>query len=221
MDQEYLGIVEIEAVKRIELMNDLVYEKVMEYAGKHQLLIFVHSRKETVNTAKAIKEKCLNKDTLGLFLRDEPASTLVLQQDLDRVKNHDLKDLLPYGFAIHHAGLTNTDRNFMEELFTDKHIQVLVSTSTLAWGVNMSAQVVIIKGTQEHNMQRRGEHSYCGFPLDPGGFSYSPDKLMAAGSRPNSRWRPKMAAPTIFNQIATICLWAPDGLYISIVSTEH
>ena len=45
-------------------------------------------------------------------------------------------------------------------------------------------------------------------------------------SRPNSRWRPKMAAP-IFNQIATImhvttiCLWAPDGLCISIVSTEH
>lgn len=36
----------------------------------------------------------------------------------------------------------------MEELFTDKHIQVLVSTSTLAWGVNLPAHVVIIKGTQ-------------------------------------------------------------------------
>lgn len=86
MDQEYLGLNERKAVKRIELMNDLVYEKVMEYAGKHQVLIFVHNRKETVNTAKAIKEKCLNKDTLGLFLRDKKASTLVLQQDLDKVK---------------------------------------------------------------------------------------------------------------------------------------
>jgi len=28
-------------------MNDVVYEKVMDQAGKNQVLIFVHSRKET------------------------------------------------------------------------------------------------------------------------------------------------------------------------------
>lgn len=28
-------------------MNEIVYEKVMEHAGRNQVLIFVHSRKET------------------------------------------------------------------------------------------------------------------------------------------------------------------------------
>ena len=59
-----------------------------------------------------------------------------------------LKDLLPYGFAIHHAGMNRVERTLVEELFGDKHIQVLVSTATLAWGVNLPAHTVIIKGTQ-------------------------------------------------------------------------
>ena len=64
------------------------------------------------------------------------------------MKDGNLKDLLPYGFAIHHAGMNRVDRTLVEDLFADKHIQVLVSTSTLAWGVNLPAYCVIIKGTQ-------------------------------------------------------------------------
>ena len=63
-------------------------------------------------------------------------------------QNPELKDLLSYGFAIHHAGMNRVDRTLVEELFADKHIQVLVSTATLAWGVNLPAHTVIIKGTQ-------------------------------------------------------------------------
>jgi pre-mRNA-splicing helicase BRR2 len=36
----------------------------------------------------------------------------------------------------------------VEDLFSDGHLQVLVSTATLAWGVNLPAHSVIIKGTQ-------------------------------------------------------------------------
>lgn len=68
--------------------------------------------------------------------------------EAEQVKNLELKDLLPYGFAIHHAGMTRVDRTLVEDLFDDKHIQVLVSTATLAWGVNLPAHTVIIKGTQ-------------------------------------------------------------------------
>lgn len=49
------------------MMNDIVYDKVMENAGRNQILIFVHSRKETGKTARAVRDMCLDKDTLGLF----------------------------------------------------------------------------------------------------------------------------------------------------------
>ena len=46
------------------------------------------------------------------------------------------------------------DRTLVEDLFADRHIQVLVSTSTLAWGVNLPAHTVIIKGTQVYNPEK-------------------------------------------------------------------
>lgn len=66
----------------------------------------------------------------------------------------DLKELFPYAFAVHHAGMNRTDRTLVEDLFAERHIQVLVSTATLAWGVNLPAHTVIIKGTQVYSPEK-------------------------------------------------------------------
>uniref|UniRef100_A0A672R2G9 U5 small nuclear ribonucleoprotein 200 kDa helicase n=1 Tax=Sinocyclocheilus grahami TaxID=75366 RepID=A0A672R2G9_SINGR len=154
LEQTYVGITEKKAIKRFQIMNEIVYEKIMEHAGKNQVLVFVHSRKETGKTARAIRDMCLEKDTLGLFLREGSASTEVLRTEAEQCKNLELKDLLPYSFAIHHAGMTRVDRTLVEDLFADRHIQVLVSTATLAWGVNLPAHTVIIKGTQVYSPEK-------------------------------------------------------------------
>lgn len=154
LEQQYIGVTEKKALKRFQVMNEIVYEKTMEHAGRNQVLIFVHSRKETGKTARAIRDMCLEKDTLGQFLREGSASMEVLRTEAEQVKNQELKDLLPYGFAIHHAGMTRVDRTLVEDLFADRHIQVLVSTATLAWGVNLPAHTVIIKGTQVYNPEK-------------------------------------------------------------------
>ncbi|KAG8632236.1 DExH-box ATP-dependent RNA helicase DExH12 [Manihot esculenta] len=154
LSQQYIGITVKKPLQRFQLMNDICYEKVMTVAGKHQVLIFVHSRKETAKTARAIRDAALANDTLGRFLREDSASREILQSHTDMVKSNDLKDLLPYGFAVHHAGMTRADRQLVEDLFADGHVQVLVSTATLAWGVNLPAHTVIIKGTQIYNPEK-------------------------------------------------------------------
>uniref|UniRef100_A0A915HM77 U5 small nuclear ribonucleoprotein 200 kDa helicase n=1 Tax=Romanomermis culicivorax TaxID=13658 RepID=A0A915HM77_ROMCU len=154
LEQQYIGINEKKAIKRFQIMNEVVYEKVMESAGKSQVLIFVHSRKETGKTARAIRDACLEKDTLSYFLKEGSASTEILRREAEQAKNNELKDLLPYGFGIHHAGMTKIDRTLVEDLFGDRHIQVLISTATLAWGVNLPASTVIIKGTQVYNPEK-------------------------------------------------------------------
>ncbi|KAL0440541.1 UNVERIFIED_CONTAM: DExH-box ATP-dependent RNA helicase DExH12 [Sesamum latifolium] len=152
--QQYIGITVKKPLQRFQLMNDVCYEKVIGVAGKHQVLIFVHSRKETTKTARAIRDTALANDTLGKFLKEDSASREILQSHTELVKSSDLKDLLPYGFAIHHAGMVRADRQIVEELFADGHVQVLVSTATLAWGVNLPAHTVIIKGTQIYNPEK-------------------------------------------------------------------
>ena len=65
-----------------------------------------------------------------------------------------LQDLLPFGFAIRHAGMSREDRTTVEDLFADGSVQVLVCTATLAWGVNLPAHTIIIKGAQIYNPEK-------------------------------------------------------------------
>ncbi|KAF3549948.1 hypothetical protein DY000_02009797, partial [Brassica cretica] len=141
-------------LRRFQLMNDLCYQKVVAGAGKQQVLIFVHSRKETAKTAHAIVETAMANDKLSKFLKEDSASREVLQSQIGLIKNGELRKLLPYGFAIHHVGLTRGDREIVEALFGEGHLQVLVSTATLAWSVNLPAHTVIIKGTQVYNPEK-------------------------------------------------------------------
>ena len=39
----------------------------------------------------------------------------------------------------------------LKELFAQNKIQILVSTATLAWGVNLPAHMVVIKGTEYYD----------------------------------------------------------------------
>lgn len=132
------------------LMNEICYEKVMERVEKHQVLVFAHSRKETARTAKIIRDMALAQDKLGQFVKEESESKKILLEvivDKKLAVSKDLQDLVPYGIGIHHAGLSKDDRTLVEDLFAAGHIQVLVSTATLAWGVNLPAHTVILKGT--------------------------------------------------------------------------
>ena len=154
LQQQYIGVTEKKALKRFQLMNEICYEKVLQRAGKNQVLIFAHSRAETAKTARALRDMALENDTVNQFVAEDGASREILRVESESVKNADLKDLLPFGFAIHHAGMVRSDRTLVEDLFADKHIQVLVSTATLAWGVNLPCHTVIIKGTQMYSPEQ-------------------------------------------------------------------
>ena len=56
--------------------------------------------------------------------------------------------------GIHHAGLGRPDRLLVERLFREGYVQVMIATATLAWGVNLPAHTVIIKGTQVYSPER-------------------------------------------------------------------
>ena len=69
---------------------------------------------------------------------------------------------LGFGIGLHHAGLLEKDRQLVEELFVNGKIQILVATSTLAWGVNYPAHLVIIKGTEYFDAKKKG---YVDYPI--------------------------------------------------------
>lgn len=154
LELSFFGIDAKKAVQRFRVMNEICYEQVMLRAGKHQVIVFVHSRKETAKTARFLRDTAMAQDKLNLFLPDYGLSREVITSMQSTVKNGDLKDLMAFGFGIHHAGMSRDDRTLVEELFDDGHLKVLVSTATLAWGVNLPAHCCIIKGTQVYSPEK-------------------------------------------------------------------
>lgn len=73
-----------------------------------------------------------------------------------------LLQTLSFGIGMHHAGLQISDRKIVEHMFKNGNIQVLVATSTLAWGVNFPAHLVIVKGTEYFNPKIK---KYEDFPV--------------------------------------------------------
>lgn len=67
---------------------------------------------------------------------------------------------LARGVGVHHAGLPLPLRRLTEELFRAGEIKVIVSTATLAWGINLPIDNVIIKGTSIYRPAQSGWSEY-------------------------------------------------------------
>lgn len=155
LQQQFVGITEKKAIKRFQVMNEVCYEKVLDQVSKdNPVMVFVHSRKETAKTAKFLRDMALEREQQTQFINPTGASRVILEQETANISDPNLKDLLAFGFGIHHAGMNKLDRGTVEDLFADRHIKVLVCTATLAWGVNLPAHAVILKGTQVYNPEK-------------------------------------------------------------------
>ncbi|KAI0132303.1 Sec63 Brl domain-containing protein [Xylariales sp. AK1849] len=137
-----------------ENLDTVAFEKVREMLEQdHQVMVFVHSRKDTLLTAKMLYEKAVDQVCVDLFdPQSHPGYDQALR-DMKSCRARELRELLPKGLGIHHAGMTRSDRNLMERLFAEGVTKVLCCTATLAWGVNLPAAAVVIKGTQVYSAQ--------------------------------------------------------------------
>ncbi|CEP63293.1 ATP-dependent RNA helicase BRR2 LALA0_S07e06854g [Lachancea lanzarotensis] len=153
--QQFCGITETNAVKKVNAMNQACYDKLLELVEQgHQVIVFVHSRKDTARTALFLKDKLQEEEKLSYLIRSEPGSKEVIKRESETVSDKHLAELMHFGFGIHHAGLSKSDRSLSEDLFADGLLSVLVSTATLAWGVNLPAHAVIIKGTDVYSPEK-------------------------------------------------------------------
>ncbi|KAI0082569.1 Sec63-domain-containing protein [Panus rudis PR-1116 ss-1] len=133
-------------------LDRVAYEKVAELVREgHQVMVFVHARKETVKTAVALKEAATIEGVIDEFSCEDHPQFAFFRREIGESRNKEMKQLFDSGFGIHHAGMLRSDRNMMERMFDSRAIKVLCCTATLAWGVNLPAHAVIIKGTQVYD----------------------------------------------------------------------
>ncbi|AWB28664.1 DEAD/DEAH box helicase [Halococcoides cellulosivorans] len=111
-----------------------------------QALVFVASRQDTVRAAEKTRDELAERDVPVGARGDYDFHT-----DAEALSDDTLRQSVLDGVGFHHAGLATEDKNLVEEWFRDGTLDVLFSTSTLAWGVNLPARCVVIRDTKLHD----------------------------------------------------------------------
>jgi activating signal cointegrator complex subunit 3 len=148
---------------REQKMNEICYDTVIDSLHRgYQVMVFVHSRKGTSDTARAMADIASEDGSLERFFNTqgkEGDSGEAHKKYADRVKksrNREVGMHFQNGMGIHHAGMLRGDRKLTEQMFNDGAIRVLCCTATLAWGINLPAHTVVIKGTEVYNPEKGG-----------------------------------------------------------------
>ncbi len=123
----------VERIKGGRDWKNLVVDRVLR---GDNVIVFVNRR----NGAEASARKIALELAKAKFIVPEIADEITNEVD------ERFGGMLLNGVAFHHGGLSNSQRLWVEDMFRRRLLKVVVATPTLAMGVNLPADVVIIKG---------------------------------------------------------------------------
>ncbi|TBT99940.1 hypothetical protein CWI37_1164p0010, partial [Hamiltosporidium tvaerminnensis] len=174
-----------------KILNNILNKEDRSKTVNRALLMF--NVEEEVSNYKGLNNSTSNYKGLNNSIGNyHPINNTINYHPLNHSTNSNISHLsinciiplLYIGIGIHHGGLQSNVRNLIEYLFKKGVISILVSTSTLAWGVNLPAWCVIIKGCLYKNskelsdvevMQMFGRCGRTGYDKSDSNNNYSND----------------------------------------------
>ncbi|MDB4962966.1 MAG: box helicase domain protein [Myxococcales bacterium] len=133
---------------REEMMIDTVRE--LAHSGDVPAIIFVFGREQCFEVARLIK-------SCRRFTTDEEKAKIeelcagaLLESGVAR----ELKPLLTHGIGIHHAGILPRYKQLVEQLALERLIKFVVSTETIAAGINLPARTVVFPALRKFIKQQ-------------------------------------------------------------------
>ncbi|KAF7378835.1 hypothetical protein HZH66_015069 [Vespula vulgaris] len=154
-DNELKLVRNLVSLSELPMDTDNILQLCMEtISDSNSILIFCPTKNWCEKLAYQIAStfcKLDQKDTtFGNILKQQLNGTAILEtiEQLKRCPcglDNILKNVVSFGVAFHHAGLTIDERDVIEGAFRSGSLRVLVATSTLSSGVNLPARRVIIR----------------------------------------------------------------------------
>lgn len=126
LEQHFLGIKGKAGSPQSKKNLDYVtYLKVSELVAQgHQVMVFVHARKDTVKSALVLKETAIAEGKADDYNCEDHPLYAIFRRSIGESRNKEMKQLFDHGFGIHHAGMLRSDRNMMERMFEERAIKV-------------------------------------------------------------------------------------------------
>jgi hypothetical protein len=122
---------------REEMLIDTVRE--LAFGGDVPAIVFVFGREQCFEIARLLK-------SCRRFTTDEEKAKVEAMCDealLPSGVAKELRPLLAHGIGIHHAGILPRYKQLVEQLALERLIKFVVSTETIAAGINLPARTVV------------------------------------------------------------------------------
>ena len=122
---------------REDMMIDTVRE--LAHTGDVPAIIFVFGREQCFEVARLLK-------SCRRFTTDEEKAKVEALCDAALLESgvaRELRPLLSHGIGIHHAGILPRYKQLVEQLALERLIKFVVSTETIAAGINLPARTVV------------------------------------------------------------------------------
>ncbi|RCI04598.1 activating signal cointegrator 1 complex subunit [Rhizopus stolonifer] len=144
---------------RMAMMNKPTYTAIKTHSPVQPVIVFTSSRRQIKLTVLDLIAYC--------GMEDNPRQWLHMDdQELEMIYIHDelLRMTLAFGIGLYHTGLKESDARMVQELYMNRKIQILITTSDLAWNLNTNllAHLVVVKGTEFYDSK---EDRYVDFPV--------------------------------------------------------
>ena len=125
LELAFVGVTVHGIAARNTMMNEVCYKKVADsLRAGNQVMVFVHSRKDTGKTARALAELAARAGDGALFSSEDHPQRGLYLRDVRKSRNREVAELFETGFGMHHAGMLRPDRSLTERLFAEGLIKV-------------------------------------------------------------------------------------------------
>ena len=135
-----------------EFREEMLIETVRELAhtGDVPAIVFVFGREQCFEVARLLKS-CRRFTTDEEKAKiEEMCAAALLESGVAR----ELKPLLAHGIGIHHAGILPRYKQLVEQLALERLIKFVVSTETIAAGINLPARTVVFPSLRKFVKQQ-------------------------------------------------------------------
>jgi hypothetical protein len=133
---------------REEMLIDTVRD--LAFSGDVPAIVFVFGREQCFEVARLLK-------SCRRFTSDEDKATIEQMCDealLPSGAAKELRPLLTHGIGIHHAGILPRYKQLVEQLALARLIKFVVSTETIAAGINLPARTVVFPALRKFVKQQ-------------------------------------------------------------------
>lgn len=161
-ESHVIGVAGDRYTSRMHSMNRTLFSMIQRYSPRKPVLIYVSSKRQTLQTAQDLIRLASINSKRGAFLDTSGKKDRSSTKALRDISDSAVQRCVNGGIGLYHDSMSVRERESIECLYRTGHIQVMIATFNMVRSFSVPSHLVIVKGTESY---RQNERRYEDIPI--------------------------------------------------------